>query len=107
MTGRSEKMTASLASMLLLLSGISSAGVVDYFTDNGFANPLAVMQHPCAECYKGVTYIAYQGPHEDPYICAYDHAAKKWSGPVKAGENPMGNAPRRHEGPARVRRGRD
>jgi len=86
-------MIMSLASMLLLLSGISSAGVVDYFTDNGFANPLAVMQHPCAECYKGVTYIAYQGPHEDPYICAYHHAAKTWSGPVKAGVNPMGKTP--------------
>ncbi len=77
----------------LLLCGISSAGMVDYFTDNGFANPLAVMQHPCAEYYNGKTYIAYQGPHEDPYACAYDHAAKQWSGPVKAGENPMGKTP--------------
>jgi hypothetical protein len=77
----------------LLLCGISSAGMVDCFTDNGYGNPLAVMQHPCAEYYNGKTYIAYQGPHEDPYVCAYDHAAKKWSGPVKAGENPMGKTP--------------
>ena len=77
----------------LLLCGISSAGMVDHFTDNGYGNPLAVMQHPCAEYYNGKTYIAYQGPHEDPYVCAYDHAAKKWSGPVKAGENLMGKTP--------------
>jgi hypothetical protein len=76
-----------------LLCGISFAGMVDYFTDNGFANPLASMQHPCAEYYNGATYIAYQGPHEDPYVCAYDHAAKKWLGPVQAGENQMGKTP--------------
>ncbi|MCP4642268.1 MAG: hypothetical protein GY851_17620, partial [bacterium] len=39
------------------------------------------------------TYITYQGPHEDPYVCAYDHAAEKWSGPVKAGVNLMGKTP--------------
>ncbi len=92
MKGTTNRVT-SLPCMLLLLSGISSAGMVEYFTDNGFANPVATMQHPCAEYYEGVTYIAYQGPHEDPYVCAYDHAAQKWSGPVKAGVNPMGKTP--------------
>ena len=96
-----------LASLLLLLSAIcpageaggtpavpvASAGTVSYFTDNGFGNPVATLQHPCAEQYKDVTYIAYQGPHEDPYVCAYDHAAKTWSGPVMAGENTMGKSP--------------
>jgi hypothetical protein len=67
--------------------------MVNYFTDNGYGNPLSVLQHPCAEYHNGKTYIAYQGPHEDPYVCAYDHAAKKWSGPVKAGENLMGKTP--------------
>ncbi|MCX5770049.1 MAG: BNR-4 repeat-containing protein [Candidatus Hydrogenedentes bacterium] len=86
-------MITRLTAMLFLLSGISSAGMVDYFTDNGYGNPVAVIQHPCAEYYNRVTYIAYQGPHEDPYVCAYDHAAKKWSGPVQAGENPMGKTP--------------
>jgi hypothetical protein len=93
MKGTRAKMMTGLASMLLLLSGISSAGMVDYFTDNGYGNPVATIQHPRAEYYNGKTYIAYQGPHEDPYVCAYDHAAKKWSGPVKAGENPMGKTP--------------
>jgi len=87
------RFAASTVFCSLMLCGMSFAAMVDYFTDNGFANPLASIQHPCAEYYNGVTYIAYQGPHEDPYVCAYDHAAKKWSGPVKAGENPMGKTP--------------
>ena len=93
MKGTRAKMIMGLASILLLMSGVSSAGMVDYFTDNGYGNPLSVMQHPCAEYYNGKTYIAYQGPHEDPYVCVYDHAAKQWSGPVKAGENTMGKTP--------------
>jgi hypothetical protein len=40
-----------------------------------------------------VTYVAYSGPHEDPYIAAYNHAAGKWTGPVHAGVNPMGKSP--------------
>jgi hypothetical protein len=84
---------AGLAATPWLARGASSDGMVDYFTDNGFGNPVASMQHPCAEHYNGVTYIAYQGPHEDPYVCAYDHAARKWSGPVQAGVNPMGKTP--------------
>ncbi|MBN1341504.1 MAG: BNR-4 repeat-containing protein [Phycisphaerae bacterium] len=78
---------------LVAFSGVCLAGTVDYFTDNGYGNPISTMQHPCAEHYQGMTYIAYQGPHEDPYVCAYDHAAKKWRGPVKAGVNPMGKTP--------------
>jgi hypothetical protein len=93
MTKTGATMAAFLASTLLLLGGAASADMVDYFTDNGFANPVSTLQHPCAETWKGVTYIAYQGPHEDPYVCAYDHAAKKWSGPVRAGENTMGKTP--------------
>jgi hypothetical protein len=45
MTGTRSKMMTALGAMLLLLSGISSEGMVDYFTDNGFGNPVAVMQH--------------------------------------------------------------
>lgn len=89
----SIRFTAAAVSCLLLLCNISSAGMVDYFTDNGYGNPLSTLQHPCAEYYNGKTYIAYQGPHEDPYVCAYDHAARQWSGPVRAGENPMGKSP--------------
>ena len=76
----------------ILLAGFGLAADVDYFADNGFDNSLATMQHPCAEYYNGKTYIAYQGPHEDAYVCVYDHQAKKWQGPVLAGVSPMGNA---------------
>ncbi len=78
---------------LLALTDAHAAGTVDYFADNGFGNPLSTLQHPCAEHYNGVTYIAYQGPHEDPYVCAYHHGSGKWTGPVQAGANPMGKIP--------------
>ena len=79
--------------LILLLSRAVAAEMVDHFTDLGFANPVSTLQHPSAEYYNGVTYIAYQGPHEDPYVCAYNHADKMWSGPVRAGENIMGHTP--------------
>jgi len=66
---------------------------VDYFTDNGFSNTISTMQHPAGEYYKGVTYIAYQGPLEDPYVAAYNHAANEWSGPFKAGISTLGKTP--------------
>ena len=66
---------------------------VDYFADNGLDNPLSTLQHPCAESFNGRTYVAYQGPHEDPYVAVYDHAAQKWEGPVRAGISEMGKTP--------------
>jgi hypothetical protein len=51
------------------------------------------LQHPAAEYFNGVTYVTYQGPHEDPYVAAYVHATGKWIGPVQAGVNPMGKSP--------------
>jgi hypothetical protein len=67
-----------------------AAAQVDHFADNGFSNPVSTLQHPSAEHHEGVTYIAYQGPLEDPYVCAYDHERKEWTGPVKAGSSLMG-----------------
>ena len=66
---------------------------VDYFADNGYSNTVGTMQHPAGEYYKGVTYVAYQGPLEDPYVAAYEHATGKWSGPFKAGESILGKTP--------------
>ena len=40
--------------------------MVDYFADNGFGNAVAIVQHPSGVYYKGITYVAYQGPLEDP-----------------------------------------
>jgi len=62
---------------------------VDYFTDNGFANAISTLQHPTAEFFKGTTYIAYQGPNQDAYVCAYNHVTQNWTGPFLAGLSPM------------------
>ena len=69
------------------------AGEVDYFADNGFGKPLSTLQHPSGEHYRGTTYVAYQGPHEDAYVCAYNHRSKKWTGPILAGVSPLGKSP--------------
>lgn len=70
-----------------------AAASVDHFADNGYGNPVSTMQHPAAEHFNGVTYVAYSGPHEDPYVAAYVHATGQWIGPVQAGVNPMGKSP--------------
>ncbi len=75
------------------LIGVCAAANVDYFADNGYGNPIGTLQHPAGEHYQGVTYVAYQGPHEDPYVAAYVHATGKWIGPVHAGVSAMGKSP--------------
>lgn len=65
---------------------------VDYFANNGFGNPIT---GNAGEYYKGVTYMAYQGPLEDPYVAAYNHETEEWSGPFKAGTSLMGKDPSR------------
>jgi len=68
---------------------------VDYFADNGFGNAVALVQHPAGVYHKGVTYVAYQGPLEDPYVASYNHKTKEWKGPFKAGVSEMGKDPNR------------
>lgn len=68
---------------------------VDYFVDNGFGNAVAVVQHPAGVYHKGVTYVCYQGPLEDPYVASYNHTTKEWKGPYKAGISEMGKDPNR------------
>ena len=75
-----------LASTCILNSQIKSEQT-DYFADNGFGNAIT---GNAGEYYKGVTYVAYQGPLEDPYVAAYDHKNKKWIGPYKAGNSLLG-----------------
>ena len=77
----------------LVAGSLCSAANVDHFADNGYGNPVSTMQHPAAEHFNGVTYVAYSGPHEDPYVAAYVHATGQWIGPVQAGVNPMGKSP--------------
>ncbi|MGB5419250.1 BNR-4 repeat-containing protein [Algibacter sp.] len=69
--------------------------MVDYFADNGFGNAVAIVQHPSGVYHKGVTYVAYQGPLEDPYVASYNHKTKEWKGPFKAGVSEMGKDPNR------------
>ena len=77
----------------ILTGPVARGANVDYFADNGFGKPLSTLQHPSGEHFKTTTYIAYQGPHEDAYVAAYNHSTKKWSGPVLAGVSPMGKTP--------------
>ena len=62
----------------------------NHFATNGFSNTVDPLQHPCAQYFKGRTYISYQGPLEDAYVCVYDHERDTWEGPVLAGVSPMG-----------------
>lgn len=77
----------------LLAGSISLAADVPYFTDNGYGNPVSTMQHPEGEYFQGVTYVTFQGPHEDPYVAAYNHITGQWLGPVRVGVNTMGKSP--------------
>lgn len=67
-----------------------SAATVDYFTDTGYGSPVATIQHPAGEYHEGVTYVAYQGLDEDPYVAAYDHDTEDWVGPYQAGISDLG-----------------
>ena len=82
-----------ILSVLLACRSFLNAANVEHFSDNGYGNPVSTLQHPAAEHYQGVTYVAYSGPHEDPYVAAYDHTTGKWIGPFHAGVNPMGKSP--------------
>jgi hypothetical protein len=82
-------LTLLILFITILVNGQSfpESAMVDYFTDNGLSASVKTMQHPSGEYYKDVTYIAYQGPTEDPYVAAYNHTTGKWTGPFKAGES--------------------
>lgn len=66
-----------------------------FFSDNGFGEGVAVVQHPAGEYKNGITYVSYQGPLEDPYVAAYDHTKEQWFGPYKAGTSVLGKDPRK------------
>ena len=68
---------------------------VDHFAENGFGNAVAIIQHPAGIHKNGITYVSYQGALEDPYVAAYNHDTKQWTGPFKAGVSAMGKDPSR------------
>ncbi len=88
-------LTIQILFIALLVKGQSlpEPALVNYFTNNGWSSAVKTMQHPAGEFHKGVTYVSYQGPTEDPYVAAYDHNTGKWTGPFKAGESLMGKDP--------------
>ncbi len=86
------RLPSAIVLALLAFSGNCMAQMEDYFSDDALGNPIGTLQHPSGEYYKGVTYLAYQGPLEDPYVCAYNHRTGKWTGPVKAGVSLMGKS---------------
>ena len=96
---RQLAMVSGLALLASFQSGAQAetgtSDAVDYFTNKGFSNTVGTMQHPSGEYFEGVTYVAYQGPLEDPYVAAYDHESGKWAGPFKAGVSIMGKDPKR------------
>lgn len=71
--------------------------LVEHFADNGFGNAVAIVQHPAGIYHKGITYVCYQGPLEDPYVASYNHNTKEWKGPFKAGISEMGKDPNRNK----------
>lgn len=93
-TGRCVPMYRIVIALSLgLACTLRAADTSDHFSDNGYGKTVSNMQHPAAEHFNGVTYVAYQGPHEDPYVAAYTHATGTWAGPVRAGVNLMGLSP--------------
>ncbi|WP_405290933.1 BNR-4 repeat-containing protein [Algibacter sp. Ld11] len=77
------------------LTEVNKGTQVDYFADNGYGNAVAIVQHPSGVYHKGITYVAYQGTLEDPYVVSYNHKTKEWKGPFKAGVSEMGKDPNR------------
>ena len=89
---RTKNIYLTIAAMILFAACIPFLQAADHFTDDGFDAPAKTMQHPSSEYYNGVTYVAYQGRHEDAYVCAYNHNQKKWYGSYLAGVNWCGGA---------------
>jgi putative cell wall-binding protein len=83
----------ALLTSLAMLLGPPAARAVDapYFAWNGSQESMLseMAIHPSALRIGSVTYLAYEGPGFDPYVAAYDDATGQWSGPVRAGSNPL------------------
>mmetsp|Transcript_20885 Transcript_20885/g.47408 ORF Transcript_20885/g.47408 Transcript_20885/m.47408 type:complete len:530 (+) Transcript_20885:149-1738(+) len=77
--------------IILVLIHHIAAQTPGFFASNGFGKIFNSSSRPNGEYFRGTTYIAYQGPHEDPYVVAYIHSTQKWIGPIKAGVNQLGD----------------
>ena len=91
---RGISLLAFMASTTPLAPALAAAGrKTPTFADNGFGEGVAVVQHPAGEYFNGKTYVSYQGPLEDPFVAAYDHATDSWEGPYQAGVSQLGKGP--------------
>ena len=66
-----------------------------YFAENGYGEGVAVVRHHAGVHVNGISYVSYQGPLEDPYVAAYDHAKNQWHGPYQAGSSILGKDPKK------------
>lgn len=83
----------------------ASAFMAEYFANDTSGQSVYedMAVKPQAIHRDGVTYIAYQGWLNDPYIVGYDHDSEDWDGPYKVGDNPLnsgGNPLNTHGAPA-------
>jgi len=86
--------TETLLELIFTATLVSCYTQVSYFADNGFSNLFrSKYSTPTGEYFNGVTYIAYQGPHEDAYVAAYNHTSESWKGPFKVLVNLLGLYP--------------
>jgi len=69
----------------------AAASVTEHFAANAAQEAILseMAIHPASIHANGVTYVAYQGPGYDPYLCAYTESTKTWSAPIKIGTNPL------------------
>lgn len=91
---KSSVLIGACAISLLAMANSSFAQkdsvTLDYFSDIGFGEGVAVVQHPAGEYRNGKTYVSFQGPEEDPYVASYDHKSGEWKGPYRAGISELG-----------------
>ncbi len=94
-----SRLVATLVALSLVLAAMpttfAQAFRADYFVSDtsGQAVYEDMAIKPQAVHLGGVTYVAYQGWLNDPYVAAYDHGTGTWDGPYKVGENPLKDGP--------------
>lgn len=59
------------------------------FTYNASGGALCGINLQSAQYYNGVTYIAFAGQDDDPYILTYNNSTGVFSSPVKIGDTPL------------------
>jgi F5/8 type C domain-containing protein/putative BNR repeat neuraminidase len=61
----------------------------DYFVNDGHYSSFYRENQRRGIYHNNKTYVCYEGTDGDPWIASYDHGIKSWTGPIKAGTNPL------------------